>query len=626
MSARPALLALALASAVTTGLPAQAEAQPLPTAKPVLHGRHWVAITGKPLAATAGALTFARGGNAVDAACAMLAATCTMWDSLGWGGETQALVFDPRTRRVIGVNALGVAPTGATPDLFRGQGLSYPPSYGPLAAVTPGTPGGLILMLQEYGRLSLAEVLAPALQLADGYPIEGQLSRQVEREKERISGWPYSKALFLLHPGEDQEAPAAGEVFRQPDLAATLRKLIEAEGAALARGKSRREALQAAYDRFYRGDVADELVRGVREQGGLFTKDDLGRWRPQLEAPVRTTYKGTDVYKLTVWTQGPALLQSLNMLESLDLQAMGYNSARYIHTLYQVMNMAFSDRDFYYGDPAFPPEEPVAGLLSKAYARERLAGLREDRNDPDVRPGDPYPHQGEENPFRALLERWRTVPGAGGALPPQDRASDTMPYEQAFRAGTTSVVAADAEGWVVSMTPSGAWIPAVVAGRTGIGLSQRMQSFVLDAAENPYNVVVAGKRPRVTLTPSLSLRDGAPHLAFAVQGGDTQDQNLLQFFLNVVEFGMNVQEAAEAANVTSHQMRSSFGDHESRPGFLTLTESTPPWVRKELVRRGYELELTAVNSGPINAIFFDRAHGTMWGGSSHHGEDYGTAW
>ena len=207
-----------------------------------------------------------------------------------------------------------------------------------------------------------------------------------------------------------------------------------------------------------------------------------------------------------------------------------------------------------------------------------------------------------------------------------DRSADAMPYDEAFRAGTTTVVAADAEGWVVSMTPSGAWVPAVIAGRTGIGLSQRMQSFVLDEAENPYNVVVPGKRPRVTLTPSLALKDGRPHLAFAVQGGDTQDQNLLQFFLNVVEFGMTVQQAAEAANITSHQMRSSFGNHESRPGHLTLTRSTPPWVRRELRGMGYELELEAVNSGPINAIFFDREHGTMWGGSAIHGEDYGIAW
>jgi gamma-glutamyltranspeptidase/glutathione hydrolase len=585
-----------------------------------------VAITGKPLAATAGALAFAKGGNAVDAACAMLAATCTMWDTLGWGGETQALVYDPRARKVFGVNALGVAPTGATPAFFRAKGLAFPPEYGPLAAVTPGTPGGLITMLAEWGRLSLEDVLAPAIEMADGYPVEAQLANALEREKERLSGWPYSRAVFLPHAGQAREAPVAGEVFVQKDLAATLRKLVEAEQQALDAGRSRKEALQAAHERFYRGDVAEELARGTQEQGGLITRDDLARWQVKLEEPVRTTYKGIDVYKLTVWTQGPAMLQALNILENADLRSMGYNSPRYVHTVYQAMSHAFADRDFYYGDPAFPPEEPVAGLLSKEYAKERFAGMHKDRNDPDVRPGDPYPFQGATNPFRALLDAWRTVPGTRTGTPGHDRTGDGMPYDEAFRAGTTSVVAADAEGWVVSMTPSGAWNPAVIAGRTGIGLSQRMQSFVLDEAENPFNVVAPGKRPRVTLTPTLSTKDGLPHLAFAVQGGDTQDQNLLQFFLNVVEFGMNVQQAAEAPNVNSHQMRSSFGAHESRPGRLTVASSTAEANRRELEAMGYTLEFEPITSGPINAIFFDRDHGTMWGGSSHHGEDYGIAW
>jgi gamma-glutamyltranspeptidase/glutathione hydrolase len=617
-----ALLGAAALLAAVVPSPAQSRR----TVKPVLHARHWVAITGKPLAATAGALTFAKGGNAVDAAAAMLAAACTMWDTLGWGGETQALVFDPRAKKVIGVNALGVAPTGATPEMFRSQGLAYPPAYGPLAAVTPGTPGGLITMLAEYGRLSLRDVLEPAIQMADGYPIEAQLANALEREKKRLSAWPYSKAVFLPHAGAAREAPEAGELFVQKDLAATLRKLVEAEQKALASGKSRREALMAAYDRFYRGDVAEELVRGTREQGGLLTMEDLARWEVKLEEPVQTRYKGIDVYKLTVWTQGPAMLQALNILENTDLRALGYNSSRYIHTLYQAMSMAFADRDFYYGDPAFPPEEPVGGLLSKEYAKRRFAGMRKDRNDPDIRPGDPYPFQGGTHPFPTLLEAWRTVPGTRTGAPAHDRTGDGMTYDEAFRAGTTSVVAADAEGWVVSMTPSGAWNPAVVAGRTGIGLSQRMQSFVLDEAENPYNVVAPGKRPRVTLTPTLSLRDGLPHLAFAVQGGDTQDQNLLQFFLNVVEFGMNAQQAAEAPNVNSHQMRSSFSAHESRPGHLTIAASTPDAVRRELEAMGYTLETEPITSGPINAVLFDRAHGTMWGASSHHGEDYGVAW
>ncbi|HVR43227.1 MAG TPA: gamma-glutamyltransferase [Thermoanaerobaculia bacterium] len=624
------------------------------TAKPVLHGKKWMAITGKPLGATAGAMVFQKGGNAVDAAAAMIAATSTMWDTLGWGGETQALIYNPRTRKVIGINGLGVAPTGATAEFFTAKGMRYPPEFGPLAATTPGTPGAIMVMVAEWGRLSLGEVLAPAIELADGFPIEAQLADTIERRKELIRQWPYSAALFLPNRGRKAASPAAspeaataegpapihdrpveaignaeregpepGSMFRQPDLAATLRKLVETEAAALRAGKSRKDAIYAAYDRFYKGDVAEEIVRSVREQGGLFTREDLANWSVKIEEPATSSYRGIDVYKLQVWTQGPALLQALNILENFDLQPMGYNSARYIHTLYQTMNLAFADRDFYYGDIYSSPEEPVRGLLSKAYAKSRADAIDPRRNDPKARPGDPYPFQGGKNPFLHFLRNW---PPAGAGSAPAAPSSAAALLDSSFYAGTTTVQAADEEGWVVSVTPSGGWIPAVIAGRSGIGLSQRMQSFVTDPAENPYNVVAPGRRPRVTLTPSIALRDGEPLLSFAVQGGDSQDQNLLQFFLNVVEFGMNVQEAAEAPNFNSFQMRSSFGSHENRPGRILLNDATPSWVRRELRSMGYSMVYAERTSGPINAIWFDREHGTMWGGSSHHGEDYGIAW
>ena len=587
------------------------------TVKPVLHGQHWVAITGKPLGATAGAMMFAKGGNAVDAACAMLGATSTMWDVLSWGGETQALIYNPNTGKVIGINALGVAPTGATAAFYKDQDLQYPPEFGPLAAVTPGTPGGLMVMLAEFGTLSLADVLEPSLEMAIGYPIEAQASRSIESNKDRLKKWPYSRSVMLPNFGEEYEAPRPGEIFRQQDLANTLQKLIDAEAEALAAGQSRKEAIYAAYDRFYRGDIAQEIVRGTAEQGGLITMEDLDRWEVHLEEPVMTTYKDIEVYKLTSWVQGPVMLQALNMLEYLDLKAMGYNSVRYIHALYQVMNMAFADRDFYYGDPYYPPEEPLEGLLSKEYAKARVETIDWEKNNPDTKPGDPYPFQGGENPYLHYLEDWVPNPGA--------ETSDAG-YEEDFYAGTTSIQAADAEGWVVSITPSGGWIPAVIAGRTGIGLSQRMQSFVLDPSENPYNVAEPGKRPRATLTPGMALKDGKPYLSFAVQGGDSQDQNLLQFFLNMVEFGMDVQQSVEAANINSFQLRGSFGEHESRPGRLLLQDATPPWVRARLREMGYTTTFSARTSGPITAIFFDRAHGTLWGGASHHGEDYGIAW
>lgn len=605
------------------------------TQKPVLHGKHWMAITGKPLAATAGAITFQKGGNAVDAACAMLAATCTMWDVLSWGGETQALIFNPKTKKVIAINAMGVAPTGATAAFYKSNGYAFPPEYGPLAATTPGTPGGICYMLAQYGTMSLEQVLAPALQLAAGYPIEAQSANSMERGKGLIKQWPYSKKVFLPHLGEGREAPEAGEIFVQQDLFQTLTKMVEAERAALKRGKSRKAAIMAAYDRFYKGDIAKEFVRGCREQGGLITMEDLANWKPIEEEPMHVTYKGIEVYKLQQWTQGPALLQSLNILENFDLKSMGYNSTKYIHTLYQTMSLAFADRDFYYGDPLFAPQEPMTGLLSKEYAKQRAGLIGFEKNNPRIGPGDPYPFEQKTNPYRNLLKSrgYELDTAKRNFMPAHDvrNGLGLADYEERLWLGTTSVEAADKEGWVVSITPSGGWMPACIAGATGVGMSQRMQSFVLDSALNPFNVVAPGKRPRVTLTPTLALKDGRPFLSFAVQGGDTQDQNLLQFFLNIVEFGMNVQQAAEAANINSNQLWLSLGgtktsDRAPKPGDILLHERTPEAVRAELKAMGYTLSFDDRTSGPINAIYFDWKHGSFWGGSSNHGEDYGIGW
>jgi gamma-glutamyltranspeptidase/glutathione hydrolase len=614
-------LALALVAAL---VPAAALAQR--TQKPPLHGQEWMAVTGKPLGATAGAKIFMKGGNAVDAACAMLAATATMWDTLHWGGETQALIYDPRSKKVVGINALGVAPTGATPEFFHSKGMSHPPAYGPLAAVTPGTPGGLMVMLAEYGTMSLADVLEPAIRMADGFPIEGQLARYIESQRKELVKWPDSKRVMFPNP--DDGAPQAGQVFRQPELAATLRKLVEAEKAALAAGKGRKEAIAAANDRFYRGDIAREIVASTRAAGGLFTEADLANWKVHVEEPVKATYRGVEVYKLTHWTQGPVMLQALNILENFDLKSMGYGSTRYMHTVYQAMSLAFADRDFYYGDPRTPPEEPIRGLLSKDYAKARAKLVGFEKNDARIAPGDPYPFQGGNNPYAEHLKRWHEPRRKGttqGGTPMVSNDVDAY-AGLSFFAGTTSVNAADKEGWVVSITPSGGWVPAFIAGKSGIGLSQRMQSFVLDERENPFNVVAPGKQPRVTLTPSMALRDGKPWLAFSVQGGDGQDQDLLQFFINLVDFGMTPQEAVEAPGFYSFQMRESFENHESRPGEMQVNERVPPWQRSELTKMGYKLTFRERSTGPITAVMIDPKHGTFWGAAGNHGEDYGIGW
>jgi gamma-glutamyltranspeptidase/glutathione hydrolase len=627
------------------------------TEKPPLHGNHWMAVTGKPLAAEAGAQIFQKGGNAIDAACAMLGAVCTMWDVLSWGGETQALIYNPKMGKVIAINALGWAPTGATPAFFKSKGYNFPPEYGPLAAVTPGTPGGLCYMLAEYGTMSLKEVLAPAMEMAKGYAIEAQTANSFEAQKRRLKEWPYSKALFLPHAGEKREAPEAGEVFVQKDLLETLTKMVSAEQDALKHKKTRKEAIMAAFDRFYKGDIAQEIVRSSQEQGGLFTMEDLSQWKPIEEEPMHVSYRGTEVYKLQQWTQGPSMLQALNILENFNLKDMGYNSTRYIHTVYQAMSLAFADRDFYYGDPYVGSGQPMKGLLSKEYAKERAKLITYDRNDPMVGPGDPYPFEGRTNPFGDLLRERAKLSAApardGGGAPNTagamnsisevkegdlafDHTNASAPmdenlYHDRLWRGTTSIEAADKDGWVISVTPSGGWTPACVAGHTGVGMSQRMQSFVLDSIINPFNVVAPHKRPRVTLTPSLALREGKPFLCFSVQGGDTQDQNLLQFFLDVVEFGMTVQEATEAPNINSDQLWLSLGgermeDRRPRPGHILLGNATPPYVRKDLRQLGYITTYGDRTSGPINAIMVDGKHGTLWGGSSNNGEDYGIGW
>ena len=479
-----------------------------------------------------------------------------------------------------------------------------------------------------------------------GYPIEAQTANSMERGKTMIKQWPYSAKVFLPHSGEKREAPEAGEIFVQKDLLATLTKMVAAEQNALKKKMNREQAIMAANDRFYKGDIAKEFVRGCKEQGGLITMQDLAKWRPVEEEPLHTNYKGIEVYKLQQWTQGPMLLQSLNILENFDLRSMGYNSPKYIHTLYQTMNLTFADRDFYYGDPYFPPAEPINGLLNKDYAKKRAALITFDKNNANINPGDPYPYEGKTNPYLDLLRQRNILSDTGykktgNAIPVQDRNQsafnvtptgyDDPEYMDRLWRGTTSVEAADKDGWVVSITPSGGWLPACIAGNTGVGMSQRMQSFVLDATINPFNVVEPGKHPRVTLTPTLALKNGKPFLAFGVQGGDTQDQNLLQFFLNIVEFGMTVQQATEAANFNTNQLWLSLGgtkleDRTPKPGEILLANTTPDSVRNELKKMGYKMSFGNRTSGPINAIFFDVKHGSLWGGSSNNGEDYGIGW
>ena len=432
-----------------------------------------------------------------------------MWDTLGWGGETQALIYDPKTKKVIGINALGVAPTGATPEFYRQKGMQYPPEFGPLAAVTPGTPGGLMVMLAEFGTLPRGRARARD---PDGgrLPHRGAGRRRHRAaEGTRSSSGRTRRRFSCRTRARRAKRREPGEIFKQPDLAATLRKLVEAERQALDAGKNRKEAIHAAYDRFYRGDIAQEFVRGSREQGGLHHAGGSRRWKVQVEEPVHDRLQGHRGLQAERWTQGPAMLQALNILENRRPQGDGLQQrALHPHALSGDEPRVRRPR-LLLRRPYVAPEEPCGACSRRSTRRRGAKQIDRAKNDAGVKPGDPYPFQGGTNPFADLLEQWGTP---ATAQRPQNRAGRPRTFDEGFTAGTTSIQAADEEGWVVSVTPSGGWIPAAIAGRTGIGMSQRMQSFVLDRAEGPFNVLEPGKRPRVTLTPTLALKDGQPYL------------------------------------------------------------------------------------------------------------------
>jgi gamma-glutamyltranspeptidase/glutathione hydrolase len=597
------------------------------TYKPQLHGKEWMAVTGEPLSAMAGAKIFVKGGNAADAAAAMLAAVCVLNDSISFGGETPALVYDPVRKKVFAINGQGLAPTGATPEFFRSKGMDFPPGYGPLAATTPGTPGALIVMLAEFGTMSLKDVLAPAIDLAEGYPIEKQTAAIYGENKAQFEKWAYSKEVFL--PGG--QVPEPGQIIVQKDLANMFRKLVEAEQKALKAKKNRKQALMAAHDRFYKGDIAAEYVRASREYGGLHTLEDLAKTKARVEEPLHVNYRGIDVYKCNSWTQGPTLLQMLNILEGFDIKSMKHNSPEYIHTIYQVMNLAYADRDFYYGDPDSTPKTPMKGLLSKEYAAERRKLINWEKNNPVVLPGDPYPYQGEKNPFEDLLKENKVIRESYASL---DIPEGMGEYQTHM--GTTSIVAADKKGWLVSVTPSGGWPPAFIAGKTGVGMSQRMQQFVLDRALNPFNVVAPGKRPRITITPSMALKDGVPYLAFALPGGDVQEQMLLQFFLDVVEFGYDLQDATEAPKFEAFQMQGSFGNHPAFPGRISLDTRISKDVFDALATKGYKPVywkggVKGEHAGAFSTLRVDHKHKSLEGGQGlpdgqWSGVRYGIGW
>lgn len=572
---------------------------------PLVMGREAMVATEHYLSAAAGARIFAKGGNAIDAAVAATLVEGVVNPHMHTiGGEAPMLIYAADARRVVAINGNMAAPARATIEHYRGLGLKLVPGEGLLAAGVPAAFDALAVALKTFGTIPLAEAMAPAAALcADGFPMHHGLAGDGETPHD-LSGlighasiranakkfrekWPTSAALYM--PGG--AVPHTGQMLKNPALANFFSRLADAETAARKRG--REAAIDAARDRFYRGDIAREIVAWSDANGGLLAPGDLAAFATRIEEPVTADYRGVTVHKCGPWSQGPVFLQQLRLLEGFDLKAMGHNSADYIHSLVEAAKLAFADREQYYADPEFV-RVPLDGLLSARYSAIRRELIDPRRASLEQRPGDPINH-------RALLER-----PAGAA--------------RSWGPGTIHVTAADGRGNLIAVTASGGWIPSSpVIEALGFPLGSRMQTFYLDEAH--ANALKPGKRPRTTLTPSIATRNGAPWLAFGTPGGDQQDQWTLQYFLNLIEFGMSVQEAIEAPRFSSAHFPSTFYPHNARPGVLRIEERIDAGVRAELAARGHQVETRPPwCEGHVLGIRFDPARGLLEGGADPRGQ------
>jgi gamma-glutamyltranspeptidase/glutathione hydrolase len=580
------------------------------TVRDEVRASHGVIAAGRTFTADAGARLMSAGGNAIDAGvAAIFAGAVTEISHFGLGGEAPIIIYSARERRVIVINGQGTAPKGITPQMFAGRAAI--PGNGPLGATVPAVVDAAAIALARYGTKSLAEVLQPAIELADGFPMYEFLRRYLETE--RAASEPYSWTMSTYYPGGS--ITAVGEMFRQPNLAATLRALAAAEKTALSGGASRAQAIEAGRDAFYKGAIAREMTGAVREAGGVMSEEDLAAYRGKVEEPASVPYRGYTIHKAGFWNQGPALLQTLRILEGFDLRAMGQGSADALHTTVEAIKLAYADRDRYYGDPDFS-RIPGDVLLSAPYAAARRALIDPRRASLEQRPGDP-------TRGTALL-----LPREAGSPPPAAGSGQPEAGSRREPGDTTSLQVVDADGNLFSATPSSGWLlgGAFVAGKTGVPMSNRMQAFNLDPSSP--NILAGGKRPRTTLTPTVVLRDGKPFLAIGTPGGDSQDQQILLVLLNIIDFRMDVQAAIEAPRVNSLHPVSSFDDHRAQPGVLEVESTLAPAVIDELKRRGHVLRMRpphGISTG-IVAAGVDPATGKLRGGADLRRERAIVAW
>ena len=553
------------------------------TGRPVIRGRNGIVATGHYLTSMAAMRQLLSGGNAFDAAVAacIAAAVIEPTASYSLAAEGVGMFFHAASGELSALSGQGVAPGLATIEAFRSRGLDkIPTGPGPnahLSFTVPGVVDACCRLLDTYGSKSLAEVLAPAIDYAEqGFPMYEYMRRML--------GSPDTRTQFDLYPPGGAgvfypggSLPAVGEPFVQPQLAATLRLLVQAEAQA---GGARQDGLRAARAVFYEGEIARRIAAFSERCGGLLRYDDLAAYEARIENPIETHFAGYSIHTQSTWSQAAVLLQTLNMLEQLDLHALGHNSSAYVHTVTEALKLAFADRECYYGDPDFAAV-PVDGLLDKAYAAQRVQAIGE-RACPELpAPGTPF--------------------GAAGASTSPQPATAGVP--EASEEGTTHLAVIDHDGNMVCLTPSGGvFRKSAFAPELGCTLSTRSEMFFLD--DSHPNGLQPGKRPRTTLVNYIVCKDGQPVMTFGCPGGDDQTQANLQLMLNVLVFGMDPQQAVEAPRFSTQSMPNSFYPRAYHPGVLNLETGFSDAAASALAAMGHSIN--RVGACGIGAVITQR--------------------
>ena len=573
------------------------------TMRPVVRGQHFAVASMKAEATRAAERVLEKGGNAFDAIVAGQAVLGLVDGAMnGIGADATLLVYDAKAKKVYSINAEGTAPKLATIDWYKEHnGGKLPVNDSLLSGTVPGCIDAWYILLDRWGTMSLAQVLSEAIDLADnGFPVGDSFARAAATTQ-KIRKYPTSARVYL----PNGRAPLAGEIFRNPDLARTLRRLVEAE--TQNKSKGRHEALKAARDRFYKGDIAREMAKFSEDNGGLFRYEDFANYTAKIEEPVSIDYRGYQIYKNASATQGPAELFALRILEGYDLKAMGHNSADYIHTSVEATKLAMADREKYLGDMDFI-KIPFAGLLSKEYAAERRAMIDKNTASLAFRPGTAEKFTSDATPL------YRPV---------KITTSDFADHD-----GDTSYIAViDSARNMISFTPSlhSAFGTGVVMGNLGFIFNCRGDYYSLEAGE--ANALAPGKRPRSTLQSTLVMKDGQPNMVLGTPGADQQVLLTMQTLLNMIEFGMNVQQAIESPKWLTRAFPASPFPHTMYPGDLSVESRIPEDVRKQLLARGHKLHVTgAWSAGSLAGIVIDPKTGVLNAGTDPRTEAYAWAW